>query len=63
MNNRKRLTEKIRMLLSIRNLQLNEIIGMQKTASALGEKRAYAKELDVRKKLVIKTKRYYGEDV
>ena len=63
MNNRKRLTEKIRMLLSIRNLQLNEIIGMQKTASALGEKQAYAKELDVRKKLVIKTKRYYGEDV
>jgi tetratricopeptide (TPR) repeat protein len=56
MNNRKRLAEKIR------RLQLNEIIAMQKTASALGEKRAYAEELDVRKKLVVKAKQYYGED-
>ena len=62
MNNRWRLTRKTENLPGVRQLRIKEIDSMQEEAIALKEQQDYADELDLRKKIISKTTKYYGED-
>ena len=61
MNNRQRLARKTEKLPGIRQIRVNELAAMHKEADDKKEQRAYAEELDLRKSIVVKTKKVYGD--